>query len=174
MSRSTFSRSPLAVDLQSSVRSALPAAARFTAWARAAAGARGEGAEVALRVVGLAEGRRLNLVWRGRDYATNVLSFPVPVGAPAAPGTERRRARPLGDIVLCAPVVAREAARQGKPPIAHWAHLVVHGCLHLLGHDHERAIDARRMERRERRVLAALGFPDPYAPSAGEEHDPHR
>jgi probable rRNA maturation factor len=164
MSRPSPSRSPLAVDLQSSVRSALPAAARFTTWARAAAGARGEGAEVAVRVVGLAEGRRLNLVWRGRDYATNVLSFPVPVGVPPVPGTARRRTRPLGDIVLCAPVVAREAARQGKPPLAHWAHLVVHGCLHLLGHDHERAIDARRMERRERRVLAALGFSDPYAP----------
>jgi probable rRNA maturation factor len=164
MSRPSPSRSPLAVDLQSSVRSALPAAARFTTWARAAAGARGEGAEVAVRVVGLAEGRRLNLVWRGRDYATNVLSFPVPVGVPPVPGTARRRIRPLGDIVLCAPVVAREAARQGKPPLAHWAHLVVHGCLHLLGHDHERAIDARRMERRERRVLAALGFSDPYAP----------
>ena len=174
MSRSSLSRSPLAVDLQSSVRSALPAAARFTAWARAAAGTRGEGAEVAVRVVGLAEGRRLNLVWRGRDYATNVLSFPVPVGVPPVPGTARRRTRPLGDIVLCAPVVAREAARQGKAPLAHWAHLVVHGCLHLLGHDHERAIDARRMERRERRVLAALGFPDPYSPSEGEEHDPYR
>lgn len=174
MSRSSLSRSPLAVDLQSSVRSALPAAARFTTWARAAAGARGEGAEVAVRVVGLAEGRRLNLVWRGRDYATNVLSFPVPVGVPPVPGTARRRIRPLGDIVLCAPVVAREAARQGKPPLAHWAHLVVHGCLHLLGHDHERAIDARRMERRERRVLAALGFSDPYAPPEGEEHDPYR
>jgi probable rRNA maturation factor len=174
MSRSSLSRSPLAVDLQSSVRSALPAAARFTTWARAAAGARGEGAEVAVRVVGLAEGRRLNLVWRGRDYATNVLSFPVPVGVPPVPGTARRRTRPLGDIVLCAPVVVREAARQGKAPLAHWAHLVVHGCLHLLGHDHERAIDARRMERRERRVLAALGFPDPYSPSEGEEHDPYR
>jgi probable rRNA maturation factor len=174
MSRPSPSRSPLAVDLQSSVRSALPAAARFTTWARAAAGARGEGAEVAVRVVGLAEGRRLNLVWRGRDYATNVLSFPVPVGVPPVPGTARRRTRPLGDIVLCAPVVAREAARQGKLPLAHWAHLVVHGCLHLLGHDHERAIDARRMERRERRVLAALGFSDPYAPPEGEEHDPYR
>ena len=174
MSRPSPSRSPLAVDLQSSVRSALPAAARFTTWARAAAGARGEGAEVAVRVVGLAEGRKLNLVWRGRDYATNVLSFPVPVGVPPVPGTARRRTRPLGDIVLCAPVVAREAARQGKPPLAHWAHLVVHGCLHLLGHDHERAIDARRMERRERRVLAALGFSDPYAPPEGEEHDPYR
>lgn len=174
MSRPSPSRSPLAVDLQSSVRSALPAAARFTTWARAAAGSRGDGAEVAVRVVGLAEGRKLNLVWRGRDYATNVLSFPVPTGAPAATGAARRRTRPLGDIVLCAPVVAREAARQGKPPIAHWAHLVVHGCLHLLGYDHERAIDARRMERRERRVLAALGFSDPYAPPEGEEHDQYR
>ncbi|NBU25314.1 MAG: rRNA maturation RNase YbeY [Gammaproteobacteria bacterium] len=159
-------RPPLAVDLRSSVRRGAPAAARVAAWARAALGAGGRGAEVAVRVVGLAEGRRLNLVWRGRDYATNVLSFPVP---PADAGTVRGRARGhgrrrrfLGDIVLCAPVVAREARRQRKAPQAHWAHLVVHGCLHLAGLDHERAQDARRMERRERRVLAGFGFPDPY------------
>jgi probable rRNA maturation factor len=161
-------KAPLAVDLQSSVRQGLPSAARVTAWARAATGARGRGGEIAVRVVGLAEGRRLNLVWRGRDYATNVLSFPVPAGAAASPrgavrGLPRRgRRRFLGDIVLCAPVLAREAKQQGKAPLAHWAHLVVHGCLHLLGYDHERPTDARRMERRERRVLAGLGFPDPY------------
>ena len=159
---------PLAVDLQSSVRDGLPSAARFAVWARAATGTRGRGAEIAVRVVGLAEGRRLNLVWRGRDYATNVLSFPVPAGGPAAPARAPRRRRFLGDIVLCAPVVVREARREGKAPQAHWAHLVVHGCLHLLGYDHERPADARRMERRERRVMAGLGLPDPYAPQ-GEE-----
>lgn len=159
-------RPPLAVDLRSSVRSGAPAAARVAAWARAALGAGGRGAEVAVRVVGLAEGRRLNLVWRGRDSATNVLSFPVPAGGE---GTVRGRARGhgrrrrfLGDIVLCAPVVAREARQQRKTLQAHWAHLVVHGCLHLAGLDHERAADARRMERRERRVLVTLGFKDPY------------
>ena len=165
-------RPPLAVDLRSSVRRGAPVVARVTAWARAALGAGGRGGEVAVRVVGLAEGRRLNLVWRGRDYATNVLSFPVPAGGEGkvrgrARGHGRRR-RFIGDIVLCAPVVAREARQQHKTPEAHWAHLVVHGCLHLVGLDHERPADARRMERRERRVMAALGFPDPYLEVDGD------
>jgi probable rRNA maturation factor len=167
---SVAAKPPLAVDLQSSVRQGLPPVARVTAWARAAVGSRGRGAEIAVRVVGMAEGRRLNLIWRGRDHATNVLSFPVPVGA-APPGRgavrglpRRGRRRFLGDIVLCAPVIVREAKRQGKTASAHWAHLVVHGCLHLLGYDHERPVDAQRMERRERRVLAGFGLPDPYLP----------
>lgn len=165
---SVSASAPLAVDLQSSVRKGVPPASRIAAWARAATGARGRGGEIAVRVVGLAEGRRLNLVWRGRDYATNVLSFPVPPDAATKRGAGRAlpmrgRRRFIGDIVLCAPVLAREAKRQGKAPLAHWAHLVVHGCLHLLGHDHQRAADARRMERRERRVLAGLGYPDPYS-----------
>ena len=109
-----------------------------------------EGAEVTVRFVAEAEGRRLNREWRGKDYATNVLSFPY-------------SAKPLaGDLVICAPVVAREAKEQGKPLAAHYAHLLVHGCLHLMGLDHERDADAARMERRERRVLASLGFDDPY------------
>jgi probable rRNA maturation factor len=134
-----------------------PSARRLTAWAAAAAGPRGRGAEVALRIVGRREGRRLNATWRGKDYPTNVLSFPVE-GLPRA-----LRPRPLGDLVICAPVVAAEARAQGKTLAAHWAHLVVHGVLHLLGHDHERAAEARRMEQLECRVLARLGFPDPYA-----------
>jgi probable rRNA maturation factor len=110
------------------------------------------GAEVTLRYVAEAEGRRLNHEFRGRDYATNVLSFPY-------------GERPLrGDIVICAPVVAREAREQGKAVVAHHAHLLVHGLLHLQGHDHELGErEARRMEARERRILALLGFPDPYA-----------
>jgi probable rRNA maturation factor len=100
--------------------------------------------------VGEAEGRRLNRSYRGKDYATNVLSFPY-------------ARRPLqGDIVICAPVVAREARTQGKAVRVHHAHLLVHGLLHLMGLDHERDADATRMEKRERRILAALGFPDPY------------
>jgi probable rRNA maturation factor len=114
-----------------------------------------------VRIVGLAEGRRLNAAWRGKDYATNVLSFP-PV-ASGARHVARVWPRPLGDIVLCAPVVAREAREQRKPLESHWAHLVIHGALHLLGYDHEREADALRMERRERRLLAACGWPDPYA-----------
>jgi probable rRNA maturation factor len=104
-------------------------------------------------VVGSHESRALNARWRGRAKPTNVLSFPA---APELGGGQ------LGDLVVCAPVVAREAREQGKPLAAHWAHMIVHGTLHLLGFDHERAADARRMEGRERALLARLGVADPY------------
>jgi probable rRNA maturation factor len=108
-----------------------------------------------LRIVAEAEGRALNAQYRGRDYATNVLTF-------GYDGTD-----PLeGDIVLCAQVICAEAVAQGKPLDAHWAHLVVHGMLHLQGHDHETHRDARVMEQLETRVLATLGYPDPYRRSA--------
>jgi probable rRNA maturation factor len=140
-------------------RRGLPGVASFRRWIDAAlAGARRAGAKQAavdVRVVGQAEGRKLNRAWRRRDYATNVLSFPA---APA----QGAKGLPLGDLVLCAPVVAREAREQGKAPHAHWAHLTVHGTLHLLGHDHESSAEAERMEALERRILARLGFPDPY------------
>ena len=103
---------------------------------------------VTVRFVGEGEGRRLNREFRGRDYATNVLTF-VYATAPLA-----------GDIVICAPVVAREARSQGKALASHHAHLFVHGLLHLQGYDHEAGRDAIRMERRERAILAKLGFPD--------------
>ena len=134
------------VTVQRAVRGA-PAAARLRAWVRAAC--RGS-LEVTLRVVGAAEGRRLNRSFRARDRATNVLSF--------AYGR-----RPLrGDIVLCHPVIAREARQQGKSLAAHYAHLVVHGMLHLQGHDHEQKAHAARMERAEIRILRRLGLGDPY------------
>jgi len=105
---------------------------------------------VTLRFVAEAEGRRLNREFRGKDYATNVLTFVY-------------AERPLaGDIVICAPVVAREARSQGKDVDAHHAHLVVHGLLHLQGLDHETGAEARAMEARERAILARLGFLDPY------------
>ena len=126
----------------------VPSESLLRRWARAALARQ---AEVTLRIVAAAEARRLNREFRGKDYATNVLTF-VYGEAPLA-----------GDIVICAPVVAREAREQGKAVAAHWAHLVVHGLLHLQGHDHERDDEARRMERREKRILAGLGFPDPYA-----------
>lgn len=157
-------RSPLAVAVQSALRRGVPTARRIANWARTATGARGRGAEVVVRIVGLVEGRKLNAAWRGKDYATNVLSFP-PVTS-GARHVARVWPRPLGDIVICAPVVAREAREQGKPLEAHWAHLVVHGALHLLGYDHERNRDAVRMESRERRLLAQLGWADPYASPA--------
>ena len=134
-----------------------PSAKRLALWAAAAAGARGRHGELAIRIVGKRESRRLNAQWRSKDYATNVLSFPAE-GVPAVV-----RPRPLGDLVICAPVVAAEAHEQGKTQAAHWAHMVVHGVLHLLGHDHEHDAEAERMERLERRLLAGLGFADPYA-----------
>jgi len=126
----------------------VPAAAALRAWARAAC--RGS-VEVTLRVVDAAEGRRLNREFRGRDYATNVLTF--------AYGASPWR----GDIVLCHPVIVREARAQAKPLAAHYAHLVVHGMLHLRGHDHARKREAEVMEREEIRILGRLGIANPYA-----------
>ena len=124
----------------------IPSDATLRKWARAA----GIGGVVTVRYVGAAESRRLNRRFRGKDYATNVLSFPY-------------SAKPLeGDLVICAQVVAREAREQGKTLRAHHAHMLVHGLLHLAGLDHERAREAARMEGRERRILAELGFADPY------------
>jgi len=128
-----------------------PAPASLRRWARLAAGRRR--GELGIRVVDSRESRALNARWRGRDKPTNVLSFP------AAPGF---RGRQIGDLVVCAPVVAREAREQGKAVAAHWAHMVVHGTLHLVGFDHERAADAKRMEGRERALLRRLGIADPY------------
>jgi probable rRNA maturation factor len=135
-----------------------PPVGELSAWARAALGRRARGAELALRVVGTSESRRLNAHYRGKDAPTNVLSFP----AQPLPTPLKGTARPLGDLVICARVLRREARDQGKSLRAHWAHLVVHGALHLIGYDHERAGDARRMERREITVLRSLGFANPY------------
>lgn len=105
-----------------------------------------------MRFVDAEEGRTLNRHYRHRDYATNVLSF-VYASEPAV----------SGDLVVCVPVVLREASEQGKPPQAHFAHLIVHGMLHLLGYDHETGRkEAARMEAKEREILAGLGYPDPY------------
>jgi probable rRNA maturation factor len=113
--------------------------------------------ELTLRITGEAESRRLNARYRGKDKATNVLSF-----VPSPLAGEGQGEGALGDLVICAKVVAREAREQGKSPQAHWAHMVVHGCLHLLGFDHERPREAEKMEARERKILARLGFQDPY------------
>ena len=115
-----------------------------------------ECASINLRIVDEAEGAELNMRWRNRSGATNVLSFPAEGVELAAPGF-------LGDIVVCAPLVAREAAEQNKPSQAHWAHLVVHGLLHLQGYDHQTDADAEIMENLERDVMASIGFPDPYS-----------
>ncbi len=125
----------------------IPSAASLRAFARAALPAR-HGA-LTIRIVDADESRALNRDYRGKGKPTNVLSF----------GGEHEV---LGDIVICAPVVAREAAEQDKAPRAHWAHMVVHGCLHLRGYDHELEPDAERMEAREIRILRSLGFENPY------------
>jgi probable rRNA maturation factor len=113
-------------------------------------------AEVAIVVVDADEGRDFNQRFRHRDYATNVLSFPYE----RLPGD---RSGLLGDLVVCAPVVAREAREQGKNARDHYAHMTIHGVLHLLGHEHENDKDAQRMEALETRILAGLGIADPYA-----------
>jgi len=139
-------------------RRGVPAAASFRRWAAAAlrGAGRRRAAELSIRIVGAREGRAMNHTYRGRDRATNVLSFPVEL----PPGV---RLPLIGDLVICAPVVAREAAEQGKAPRDHYAHLTVHGVLHLLGHDHLEPAEAARMEALEIRILAALGIADPYA-----------
>ena len=131
----------------------LPLRAQIRAWVRAALDVDGtRGGQITVRLVDGEEGLALNRDYRGKDYATNVLSFPYDVDPVVC-----------GDLVLCAPVVAREAAEQNKSLTAHYAHLIVHGLLHLQGYDHEAGErQARQMEDRERTILAALGFTDPY------------
>jgi probable rRNA maturation factor len=111
-------------------------------------------AQINVRVVGLKEARELNRTYRGKDYATNVLTFIMRDCPPYE-----------GDLVLCAPVVAREARAQGKELAAHYAHLAVHGVLHLQGYAHEDESEAAEMEKLETRILKRLGYPDPYSPA---------
>jgi probable rRNA maturation factor len=152
------------VDLQKRVRAWTPRRADIAAWASEALGRHAANAELSVRLVGRAEGRKLNAQYRGKDYATNVLSFPASAlaGLPAGAGGAHGAAQPLGDLVICPPVLRAEALEQRKTLRAHWAHLVVHGSLHLIGYDHEHDADARRMERREIAVLRRLGFTNPY------------
>ncbi|MCC5085484.1 rRNA maturation RNase YbeY [Xanthomonas campestris] len=141
-------------------RTGLPSSVSFRKWVAAALKGRIREADLAVRVVDEKEGCSLNHHYRGKDYATNVLSFPaeMPEGLPK--GVKMPL---LGDLVICAPVVAREAAEQGKSLSAHYAHLTVHGTLHLLGWDHEDDKEADAMEQLEREILAELGVDDPYA-----------
>ncbi len=130
-----------------------PSRARLRKWAAAALR---RDALVTLRIVDSREGRSLNRRYRGRDYATNVLTFVYGEASPLSGPIS-------GDIVLCAPKIAREAAEQGKAREAHFAHLVVHGMLHLQGFDHEREKEALAMEALETEIVMRLGYPDPYA-----------
>ena len=134
----------------------LPSQQHLTEWARAAWRDPARDAEVVIRLTDESESRRLNREFRGRDRPTNVLSFPYDPLPGVAPDH-------VGDLVVCAPVVALEARAQGKRPEAHWAHMVVHGMLHLQGFDHETEHQAIKMERVETDILTGLGYPDPYA-----------
>jgi probable rRNA maturation factor len=171
----------LAVTVQmASSRRGVPHARNLNRWAQAASAVAPSARnrkkslprtdnELALtiRVVGAAESRRLNRTWRNKDKPTNVLSFPAAPLSPGATGEPPRfpakEFSELGDLAICAPVVAREAREQGKTLQAHWAHMVVHGVLHLLGYDHETDRDAEVMEARETKILAQFGYLDPYA-----------
>jgi len=145
----------LDVDIQrASDASDLPSDDSLVHWAELALADK-PGHELTIRLVDEAESRELNATYRGKDYATNVLSFPSDL-------PPELNIPLLGDLVICAPVVAREAAEQGKSLAAHWAHMVIHGCLHLTGYDHIDDADAERMEALERRLLADLGIADPY------------
>ncbi len=139
----------LTVHLRRATRSGwVPGTAALRGWVNLALGRKASGRELSVLVVGRARSRALNRRYRHKNHATNVLSFP-----PAEPGPL------LGDLVICAEVLRREARAQGKPVSAHWTHMVIHGALHLIGYDHEQPADARRMERREVRLLRALGVP---------------
>lgn len=150
----------LTLDLQQASSAAeLPSEAEFSRWiTEALKDLRDEDTELTVRIVDEAEGQELNREYRGKDYPTNVLSFPFE----APPGIDLPL---LGDLVICAQVVAREAKEQNKPLAHHWAHLTVHGVLHCLGYDHIEDVEAEEMEQLEREILARLDIPDPYRES---------
>lgn len=136
-------------------RAGIPASVSFRRWVAAALDGRIREADLAIRLVDEKEGRAFNRHYRGKDYATNVLSFPADL-------PEGVKLPLLGDLLICVPVVAREAREQGKQLGQHYAHLTVHGALHLLGWDHEDEREAECMEQLEREILATLGISDPY------------
>ncbi len=159
--RTTGQHAQLRVVVQKACRTTgIPSATRIREWLLAALDGVLSG-EVTVRVIGEAESAQLNSTWRGKQGATNVLSFPADgeIGA-GVPGQED--CLPAGDIAICAPVLEREAAEQGKALDAHWAHIVIHGGLHLAGYDHEAPEEAEAMEARERELLAGFGISDPY------------
>ncbi len=134
--------------------SEVPCDQQFEQWATVALQERGE-AEVLIRLVDKNESRQLNARYRNRDKATNVLSFPADL-------PQEIDLPLLGDVVICAPLVAQEAEQQNKSPESHWAHLTIHGTLHLLGYDHQTEEEAAEMESLETSLLRSIGFPDPY------------
>lgn len=153
----------LRIDVQvGGTRSGLPEVAKLRHWARAALAGRRRDAEVSIRIVDAAESQALNRRYRSKDRPTNVLAFP----AELPPELELPL---LGDLVICREVVEAEATAQRKPLDAHWAHMVVHGTLHLVGYDHETAGEAAAMEALEAEILAELGWPNPYMEYEGND-----
>lgn len=149
------------IDLQNACEAEIPALENLQNWAQSAlvGDAKNQNWEMALRVVDAEEGREINRDYRGKDYATNVLSFEFELPDLVVEDMEMPY---LGDLVICAPVVEKEAKEQNKDLIAHWAHLVVHGVLHLQGYDHLTDEEAEEMEALEVEILAKLGFENPY------------
>lgn len=153
--------SPTLVVQYATAADPLPTIAELTTWAAAALAPELYAHELTIRLIDEEESAMLNAQYRGREGATNVLSFPFE----ALPGLPED-CQILGDLAICAPLVAAEAAEQGKSCTAHWAHLVIHGVLHLQGYDHLQPADAERMEHLETDLLHDLGFPPPYEHSA--------
>lgn len=145
------------VDLQIATENieGLPTEEQIVQWATAAVQPEGDEVEMTVRIVDEAESHELNLTYRGKDRSTNVLSFPFEC-------PDEVELPLLGDLVICRQVVEREAAEQDKPLMAHWAHMVVHGSLHLLGYDHIEDEEAEEMESLETQIMQGLGFDDPY------------
>ncbi|MFT5789658.1 MAG: putative rRNA maturation factor [Shewanella sp.] len=152
----TNAQTSVDLDLQIAVDAvALPSAQELELWVKTALRDSMDHAELTIRIVDSAESQMLNNTYRGKDKPTNVLSFPFE----APPGIELPL---LGDLVVCAAVVEQEAIDQNKPLTAHWAHMVVHGCLHLLGYDHIDDIEAEEMESLETQLIESLGYNNPY------------
>jgi probable rRNA maturation factor len=143
------------LDFENASTHKTPSKAAFKRWVEAALKTRRDKAELSLRIVTMEEMRELNQQYRGADYATNVLSFPADL-------PHELKLPHLGDIVICASVVEQEAAAQHKESAAHWAHMVIHGTLHLLGYDHIDDADAEVMEALEIQILSELNFTNPY------------
>ena len=145
------------IDLQIACEqeTGLPTAQQIEQWATAAVQPQSDEVEITVRIVDEAESHELNLNYRGKDRPTNVLSFPFEC-------PDEVELPLLGDLVICRQVVEREAQEQDKPLMAHWAHMVVHGSLHLLGYDHIEDDEAEEMESLETQIMTGLGFADPY------------
>jgi probable rRNA maturation factor len=161
----------LLLDLQCEhVQADIPKRSQFEQWVSTALAGRRDVAELSIRIVDVEEMTALNRDYRGKDKPTNVLSFPFELPAGLAElGDAEMPHELLGDIVICAEVVEREAREQGKPAEAHWAHMVVHGVLHLLGYDHIDPDEASQMEGIEIEILAQLGVANPYVLATGTD-----